>query len=190
MCDRNCLDFGIKYIEQSDIADKDVLEVGSYNVNGSLRGDAMRFEPRQYIGIDIAEGLGVDIVCDTNDMLVRFGENSFDTIISTCALEHIAGWRKAISNMKRVCKPGGIILLAVPSAWPYHACPFDYWRYSEQNIKEIFSDFEILVLYEYPKDGDMRVVYLKARKPPVFAEKDISEYDVKSVNTRDRPVGK
>ena len=49
----------------------------------------------------------------------------------------------------------------------------------KNNIKEIFSDFEILKLEE--DIGTNKLVYLKARKGLDFNEKDISDYSIQSV---------
>ena len=46
---------------------KVVLEIGSRNVNGSLRNIIKNYEPLSYTGIDIIDGEGVDIVCDANE---------------------------------------------------------------------------------------------------------------------------
>lgn len=190
MCDRNRLDFGIKNLGDADIKGKRVLEVGSCDVNGSLRAGVIEHGPSEYIGIDIAFGPGVDAVCSSDDILKKFGEESFDVVLSTCALEHIANWKLAISNMKRACRHGGIILLIVPSEWPWHNYPYDFWRYSHEDIKVIFSDFEILVIEEAQSfHGPARIgnlVYVKMRKPAIdtYAERDISSYKLFNITTK------
>jgi SAM-dependent methyltransferase len=178
MCDGNNIQFGIENLGEKEIRGKRVLEVGSCDVNGSLRHEAVKHGPSEYVGVDIIAGPGVDIVCSSDDILTRFGKESFDVVISTCALEHIALAKFAISNIKNVCKPGGLVLIIVPSVWPEHNFPFDYWRYSKAEVEYMFSDFDILKIEEKPtfhgpKIGDL--VYLLARKPLEFKEKDISE---------------
>lgn len=42
---------------------------------------------------------------------MKFPDNSFDTIVDTFGLEYYLNPRKALSEMKRVCKPNGNILL-------------------------------------------------------------------------------
>ncbi len=37
MCNKSCIDFGEKALKKIKIKDKKVLEVGSYDVNGSFR---------------------------------------------------------------------------------------------------------------------------------------------------------
>ena len=179
MCDKNCIAFGIKNLTEEDVRGKRILEVGSYDVNGSLRGGITAHKPDQYIGVDIEDGPGVDLVCKSEDIVKEFGQESFDIVLSTCTLEHVVNCKRSISQIKNVCKPGGIIVLIVPSKWPAHNHPVDYWRFSLVDIQTLFADCEILKIEEKPsihgvKIGDL--VYAKIRKPIEFKEKDISSY--------------
>jgi hypothetical protein len=45
--------------------------------------------------------------------------------------------------------------------FPYHAYPYDFWRYEIEDMKKIFSDFEIIKLV---KDHEASGVFLKAKK--------------------------
>lgn len=189
MCDNNCIQFGLDNLGKEDIEGKRVLEIGSYNVNGSLRAGVMTHKPEEYIGVDIETGPGVDFVCSSDGVLKQFGKESFDVVISTCVLEHVVNCKPSISEMKNVCKVGGIIILIVPSVWPLHNHPSDCWRFSLGDIKTIFEDFEILILEEKPtfhgaKIGDL--VYLKARKPEGFKEKDITNFKIYHIQSRKR----
>jgi hypothetical protein len=64
-----------------------VLEVGSLNINGSVR---QFFEPDQYIGCDLGEGAGVDIVCRGHEL--PYPNESFDVVISCECFEHDRHW--------------------------------------------------------------------------------------------------
>ena len=136
MCDINCIRWGAKNLTNEEIKGKKVIEVGSYDVNGSLRYIIELLEPAKYIGVDIVKGPGVDIICSAEDLVERFGKESFDIVISTCTLEHIKDWKKSISDIKNICKPNGIILIIAPSDWPYHEYPYDFWRYKKEDIKK------------------------------------------------------
>ncbi len=63
-------------------------------------------------GIDKTAGPEIDIVADA--ALLPFRETSVDGILSTGALKHMRGPRKAIAEMHRVLKPGGRAYVAVP----------------------------------------------------------------------------
>ena len=62
----------VEYVKDNNedfFSNKRVLEVGSLNINGTVRD---LFNDCNYIGIDVGEGNGVDVVCsgheyDTSD---------------------------------------------------------------------------------------------------------------------------
>ena len=186
MCHKSCIIFGARSFTTDEVKGKDVVEVGSRDVNGSLRSIITAWGANRYIGLDILQGPGVDVVCRAEEVTDKLGENSFDIVISTEMLEHIENWREAISNIKRVCKPGGIVLLTTRSqGYGYHGYPYDFWRYGTDDMKEIFADFEILELEEDPEAPG---VFVKARKPQRFAETNLSSYALYSILRKKRIV--
>lgn len=95
-----------------------VLEIGSRNVNGSLRG---LFAGWDYTGIDSAPGDGVDIIADGGTW---DGEGrQFDVVLCAEVLEHAANWREIIDNSFRLLRPGGLFIgTAAGSGRPAHKC--------------------------------------------------------------------
>jgi len=182
MCDDNCIIWGLENISIDEIMSKRILEVGSLDVNGTLRYGIQRMKPLEYIGIDIEEGRGVDIICKAENLVEKFGEESFDFVLSTCMLEHVQDWKACISQIKRVCKKEGHILIIVPSMYPYHEYPHDYWRFSKTDMIRIFGDCEIIKLehdYEINENGlPFSLVYLKCKKPKFFKEVNLDSYGV------------
>jgi len=176
MCNANCFEWTARNFSEEEISGKRMLEVGSYDVNGSLRR-ILAGKASEYIGTDIEDGPGVDIVCPAQQLVERFGKESFDIVLSTGTLEHVEDWRGAVDNMKAICKRGGIILIIVPSKWAYHPYPGDYWRYRPVDIQRIFSDCVVTRLDEDP-EGPSMLVYAKIRKPNVFVQDDLSKVEV------------
>lgn len=84
---------------------KAVLEVGSQDINGSVRS---YFKNCDYLGIDLGEAKGVDMVVSINDFPMP---NKYDVVISSEMLEHCEKWDKALSMMYKNTKPGGIFIL-------------------------------------------------------------------------------
>lgn len=176
-------------INEDEIRSKRVLEVGSCDVNGSYRYFVEQLKPKEYIGIDIVKGPGVDYICPVEDLVKRFGENYFDLVISTCTLEHVRDWKSAISNIKRVCKENGVIIVIAPSVWPVHEFPYDYWRYRVKDMINIFSDCRIVTIKEIARTPYLvsiflprtANVYAKIRKPLRFNENDLSKYRLYSI---------
>jgi predicted methyltransferase len=83
-----------------------VLEFGSRNVNGSLR-DIVR--AWRYVGVDIADGPGVDIVADAATVVVP-GE--FELVLCAEVFEHAPDEQCAgmCANAFRHLAPGGMFI--------------------------------------------------------------------------------
>lgn len=62
----------------------------------------------------IAKGYDCDFQVGNAEKL-PYDSNMFDKVVSVCALEHFANDEKAIEEMNRVLKPGGILVLTVDS---------------------------------------------------------------------------
>jgi len=111
-----------------------VLEVGSADVNGSVRG----LLPQEgYVGVDLAPGPGVDTVADAADL--PFPDGSFATVVSTEMLEHALDPVACVAEMARVLRPGGrIVLTARSPGFPFHNPP-DRWRFMAGTLTELLA---------------------------------------------------
>ena len=78
-------------------ADVTVLEVGSLNINGTVRDF---FASRKYVGVDVAPGKHVDVVCNGEDL--DYPDNSFDVAVSAECFEHNPEWVATFQNMWRM----------------------------------------------------------------------------------------
>lgn len=125
-----------------------VLEIGSYNVNGTVRD--LFDDPQVYIGLDLAPGRDVDVVCHGADY---FCDEQFDTIISTECFEHDARWAETFANMHRLCKHGGLCLFTCASNQRHEhgtrrtspadtALATDYYR--NLNVKDFEDTFALV----------------------------------------------
>ena len=84
-----------------------VLEVGSLDINGSVRSF---FPGTNYTGVDVAAGPGVDEVCQ--GQLVGHPSGAFDVVISCECMEHNPFWVETVSNIFRMAKPGGLVIVS------------------------------------------------------------------------------
>jgi SAM-dependent methyltransferase len=85
---------------------KQVLEVGSLNINGTVRDF---FDNCDYVGLDVAEGKGVDVVCEGQKFDAP--NESFDVSISCECFEHNPEWVATFRNMYRIVRTGGLVIM-------------------------------------------------------------------------------
>jgi SAM-dependent methyltransferase len=110
-------------VSRHGLAEGRTLEVGSLDVNGSVR----RLFSGDYTGIDATKGKGVDEVMDAHAL--TYEDGSFDTVVSTSMLEHDAAFWQTLPEVGRVLRKDGIfILTSVSLNFPVHNPP-DYWRF-------------------------------------------------------------
>ena len=98
------------------------------------------------LGFDIQPGPAVDVVGDAHKL--SFEDEKFDNILCTEVLEHLHSPQIAISEMKRVLKKGGKLILTTRFIFPLHDTPHDYYRFTKYGLKYLFKDWEILELKE------------------------------------------
>ncbi len=98
------------------------------------------------VGLDIHTGQGVDIVADAHQL--PFKDEKFDNVLCTEVLEHLHSPHLAISEMKRVLKLGGKLILSTRFIFPLHDVPNDYYRYTKYGLKYLFKDWQIIELKE------------------------------------------
>lgn len=137
-----------------------VLEVGSLDINGSIR---QFFIDCNYTGIDIGEGPGVDIVCEGQNFE---GEDCFyDVTCSTECFEHNPYWVETFQNMIRMTKSSGLVFFTCATTgraehgttrqYP-HCSPLTIkkgWEYyknlTEEDIRDNFDLDTVFSSYEF-----------------------------------------
>lgn len=97
----------IKYQYPDYFNSKRVVEIGSLDINGSIRS---LFNNCDYTGVDVGEGRGVDIVCSGH--LYNAPDNSLDVAISCECFEHNPHWKETFINMHRMTRPGGLVIVS------------------------------------------------------------------------------
>lgn len=178
MCTGNIIAFGNKVITRELIHDKFVLDVGAYDVNGTLKNKVMEFKPKMYVGVDIREGPNVDVVCDICDLEKLFLRESYNVVICTEVLEHVKDWQKAVYNLKQIVAPGGSLLITTPTiGFPYHEYPSDHWRFTLEDFKIIFIDFDLVTAWTHNDPG----VCILLRKPMDYVYVEVPNISIAEV---------
>lgn len=95
-----------------------VLEIGSYNVNGTIRE---LFRGTQYRGMDARKGPGVDLVHDATKFFPLAVLN--DVVVCCETLEHAENWPAVVKNAAAWLRPGGVFIgTAAGVGRPPHLC--------------------------------------------------------------------
>lgn len=119
------------------LRDASVLEVGSLDVNGTVRdlliGD--------YVGIDMRAGAGVDVVCDAHDLPYH---DEFYVIVCTEMLEHDSQPWVSLSKMRQAARKDAHLILTCRGydrrgCFPLHDYPSDLWRFSVEGIEHLLK---------------------------------------------------
>lgn len=75
----------------------------------------------------------VTFIADIQDMNM-IDADSYDSAICLEVLEHVPDPVKAISEIKRILKPGGVVIISVPHLSRLHDLPNDYFRFTINGI--------------------------------------------------------
>lgn len=118
-----------------------VYEFGSLRVPGQEELANLRplFPGKEYVGCDMREGIGVDTILDLHD--IDLPEDSVGTALCLDTLEHVEYPHKAMAEIHRVLKPGGVVVISSVMNFPIHDYPYDYWRFTPEAFKSLLKPF-------------------------------------------------
>lgn len=117
---------GRAFFETYGPGKKSVLDVGSLDVNGTLKPYVS--DEMNYCGVDISSGPNVNVVLDDPHRF-PFVCEEFDLIVSTSCFEHDDMFWLTFAEMCRVVSVGGFIYISAPVAGVVHRHPIDAWRF-------------------------------------------------------------
>jgi len=120
---------------------------------------------------NIAEVKGVALKSNLSD----FEDNSFDVITMWHVLEHVPNLEEQIKELKRLVKPEGSILIAVPNFksydanhykefWAAYDVPRHLWHFSKTAIKKLFAKTDLELVKILPMKFDSFYVSLLSEK--------------------------
>jgi Methylase involved in ubiquinone/menaquinone biosynthesis len=92
------------------------------------------------VAVDAFPGQGVDLMGDIHKLPIA--DESFDAVFCTGTLEHVRDPRRAVAELQRILRPGGMVHIDVPFIQGYHADPTDYWRFTIDGLRVLCENFE------------------------------------------------
>ena len=125
-----------------------VLEVGSQNINGSIR----QYFPNatEYLGIDIGMAADVDWVIPGE--LIELPNGWAEVTISTECFEHCEAWQKVFVNMIRIAAPRSLVIItcAAPGRHTHgttdsdeYSSPFTTHYYKNLGVDDISEKIKV-----------------------------------------------
>lgn len=127
-----------------------------------------------YRTLDVSAEAKPDIVGDIHAL--PFDDESVDAFLCRSVLEHVRSPEVAIAEMRRALKPGGQLLLTVPSIYPYHSRGGDggypdLWRFFPDTLHMLLAGFSAVKITQ--RGGPMTAVTLFV--PRLLAFRDVAE---------------
>ena len=119
----------------------------------------------------IAINKGVTFV----DQISNIADNSIDVVTMWHVLEHVPDLEHQISELKRIIKPNGSIIIAVPNFnsydanhykehWAAFAVPIHFWHFSKTAIQKLFNEKNLRLTKTLPMKFDSFYVSLLSEK--------------------------
>ena len=176
----------VKLINSFEQTDKSILDIGTGT------GDflwACKNDGWQVTGVEPnekARAAAISKLANTNNEICDSLEEIstslphskpllFDVITLWHVLEHVPNLTDYISNIKRLLKPNGTLLIAVPNYksfdathykefWAAYDVPRHLWHFSKQSIKKLFEVENMKVVKVLPMKFDSYYVSLLSEK--------------------------
>lgn len=118
-----------------------VLEVGSKRYKNSQPYRKI-VQARAWVGVDMIEGEGVEVLGDLSESLCGLEPGSFDAAICASVLEHARDPWGLARNVSALLEDGGSLYVSAPFIQRYHPYPSDFWRFTKEGLKVLFPDFK------------------------------------------------
>lgn len=120
------------------------------------------FRVETYRGLDIDSPIvrGRGVADDLYDgKTFPYKDSSFDSVLCNQVLEHVFNPDEFLSEINRVMKTGGKLLLTVPFVWDEHEQPYDYARYSSFGLKALLEKHGLIIITHKKLAADATVIF-------------------------------
>ena len=141
-----------------------VYEFGAFQVEGQedLINVRELFPGKEYYGCDMRPGKGVDKILNLHH--IDIPDDSVGTVLLFDTIEHVEYPHKALNEVFRILKPGGICIVAAPMYFPIHNHPYDYWRFTPEAFRSLLKPFEQVFVGQAGKEDFPHTVVGIAKK--------------------------
>jgi 2-polyprenyl-3-methyl-5-hydroxy-6-metoxy-1,4-benzoquinol methylase len=166
----------IKLINSLDIAEKKILDIGCgtgdfLNACKKNNFEVFGVEPNEKANQIANKKIGDKLVKNLNEI----SESTFDVITMWHVLEHVPNLEEYISQIKKLLKPSGYLIVAVPNFksfdavyykqfWAAFDVPRHLWHFSKKTIQTLFSRKQITIIKILPMYFDSFYVSVLSEK--------------------------
>lgn len=100
------------------------------------------FSNCEVVTSDVHNQFNPDYIFDGH--FVPFSNACFDMVLAAQVIEHTINPWKFCNELQRVTKIGGIIQIEAPQNFPYHAEPYDFFRFTYTGMRSLFPQCEVV----------------------------------------------
>ncbi|MFN2488429.1 MAG: sulfotransferase [Actinomycetota bacterium] len=145
----------VEIIRTSGVQPGRALEVGGYvNEKSLLLAPELEGADRYCLNLNrMRTDTAIKPVVGNSNEMRMFEDASFDLVLSNATLEHDKYFWRSLAEIRRVTRPGGLVILGVPGytkggpvvrprgtvTFAVHY-RFDYYRFSEQAVRDVFFE--------------------------------------------------
>ena len=154
-----------------------IYEFGSRQMPGQEGYADLRsfFDGRSYTGSDYIAGPGVDVILDLHKL--DLPDSSIGTALLIDVLEHVQFPQQAVSELYRVLKPDGVLVVTSVMKFPIHASPYVYWRFTPEGFKTLLQDFpQVFIGFAGDEEFPNEIVAIAAKRQSVKLDSFLQHY--------------
>tara|TARA_S200002703_G_scaffold6204_1_gene6917 strand:- start:443 stop:982 length:540 start_codon:yes stop_codon:yes gene_type:complete len=165
----------VKNLFPDAFRNKTVLEIGSLNINGTIRD---LFHNCDYLGVDVGPGKDVDLVAHGEHL--DFADDSYDVTVSAECFEHNPEWAATFQNMWRMSNTY-VFFTCASTGRPEHGTRrsspgssplttgWDYYRnLSQEDFETEFAINEMFDEYQFDYNPQSQDLYFWGIKQTAF----------------------
>jgi SAM-dependent methyltransferase len=112
----------------------------------------------EYIGLDM-QGRNKHADRFYDGKTFPFSDGEFDAVLTSEVLEHVFNPDEFLSEINRVLRDGGVLLLTVPFVWDEHEQPFGYAPYSSFGLRHLLESHGFEIIEHGKTMDDIRVIF-------------------------------
>ena len=111
----------------------------------------------KYIKMDKFEYLKAKPDIIGNAMDIPLKNESIDSVFTSQVLEHVPNPQRMINEIYRILKKDGVCILTTHMAQIIHGEPYDYFRFTEYGLRELFKNFKYIEIK--PNGGALLAIF-------------------------------